>query len=222
MKVTACEMEAPSRRQARRQERRALIVALAQRMFDEHGYGGTTMSGVAAALGGSKSTLWAYFASKEDLFAAVLDQLVAEFAPAITLDENAPLESMLRRYATEFVTMMLSPQIVALNRLVVGEASRFPELGRLFYTRGPQRRHSALARYFSAQIAQGRLRPVDPMRASAQFHHLCQAGLFIRTLWGVAETVNETEIGEDAVRAVDLFLGGYRSGRKPSGAPAVA
>src|SRR3546814_16272292 len=38
-----------------------------------------TMSGIAATLGGSKSTLWRYFSSKEGLFAAVLDDATAEF-----------------------------------------------------------------------------------------------------------------------------------------------
>jgi len=207
--VIACEAETPSRREARREERRACIVALAHRLFDEHGYGGTTMSAVAAALGGSKSTLWAYFASKEELFGAVLDRLVTQFAPAIALDEEAPLEPTLVRYANDFLSMTLSPPIIALNRLVIGEASRFPELGRLFYARGPERRHGVVAGYFAAQIARGRLRPVDPLLASRQFHHLCHTGLFVRTLWSVEPTPDAAAIHQDAIDAVRLFLHGY-------------
>ncbi len=211
--MSSCEAIAPSRREVRREERRAAIVALAQTIFDEHGYGGTTMSGVAAALGGSKSTLWAYFSSKEELFAAVLDRLIEEFAPAIALDGTVPLAVMLERYATDFLTMMLSPPIIALSRLVISEAPRFPELGRIFYERGPERRHRAVAGYFARQIATGRMRATDPMLASAEFHHLCQARLFIRTMWGVAEAPTTAAVREDAARAVRLFLDGYGTER---------
>ena len=64
----------PSRREARRQSRREAILDVAAQSFLEHGYAGTTMSAIAATLGGSKGTLWSYFASKEVLFAAVIDR----------------------------------------------------------------------------------------------------------------------------------------------------
>jgi TetR/AcrR family transcriptional repressor of mexJK operon len=208
MTVNACKAELPSRRAARREERRAAIVSAAHCMFQEAGFGGTTMSAIAAALGGSKSTLWAYFSTKEELFAAVLDRSVKEFQ-AIPLDEAAPLEPTLLRYAEQFLTLTLSPPVIALNRLVIGEVPRFPELGRIFYAQGPERQHHAVARYFAAQIARGRVRPVDPLLASRQFHHLCQGGLFIRTLWGVADPADAAAIQRDAANAVELFLNGY-------------
>lgn len=209
MTATKTAYKAPSRRAARREERRRAIIDSALRLFHEQGYGGTTMSGLAATLGGSKSTLWAYFTCKEELFAAALDELVAKFAPAIPLEEEEDLRVMLLRYAREFLTMLLSPEIVALNRLVIGEAPRFPELGRIFYERGPRRRHRAVADYFEGQMRRGRMREVDPLLASAQFHHLCQAGLFVRTMWGVAEAPDVAAIAGDAEHAVDLFLEGY-------------
>jgi AcrR family transcriptional regulator len=208
-----------SRREARREERRSAILALARSHFNEHGYGGMTMSALACALGGSKSTLWAYFSSKEELFAAVMDDLVEQFAPAIALDVAEEPASMLLRYAADFLTMMLSPQIIALNRLVIAEASRFPELGRMFYERGPECRHRQLAGYFAAQIARGHMRSVDPLVASAQFHHLCQAGLFIRTMWGISAGGDAAAIRQDAERSVALFLAGYG---EPAGGVAPA
>src|SRR3546814_3412867 len=63
----------------RKTQRRASILEVARRSFFEKGYAATTMSGIAATLGGSKSTLWRYFSSKEELFAAVLDDATAEF-----------------------------------------------------------------------------------------------------------------------------------------------
>jgi AcrR family transcriptional regulator len=199
----------PTRREAKREERRAAILAVAQAHFNEFGYGGMTMSALACALGGSKSTLWAYFSSKEELFAAVMDELVAEFAPVTALDPEREPAATLLPYAADFLTMMLSPQIIALNRLVIAEAPRFPELGRMFYERGPRRRHRALADYFDAQIARRRMRETDTLVAAAQFHHLAQAGQFIRTLWGVPTETGPAAVRRDAERTVEMFLNGY-------------
>ncbi|BAK66538.1 putative TetR family transcriptional regulator [Sphingobium sp. SYK-6] len=60
------------RREARRLDRRDMILSVAQAYFLAHGYAGTTMSGIAAEVGGSKGTLWNHFPSKEELFTAVL------------------------------------------------------------------------------------------------------------------------------------------------------
>src|SRR3546814_4420702 len=68
-----------NRREERKTQRRASILEVARLSFFEKGYAATTMSGIAATLGGSKSTLWRYFSSKEELFAAVLDDATAEF-----------------------------------------------------------------------------------------------------------------------------------------------
>ncbi|MFY0108264.1 TetR/AcrR family transcriptional regulator, partial [Acinetobacter baumannii] len=67
----------PSRREARKQDRRQAILDAARTSFFEQGYDGTSMSGLLATLGGSKATLWSYFRSKEELFAAVLDEATA-------------------------------------------------------------------------------------------------------------------------------------------------
>jgi hypothetical protein len=50
----------PSRREARRLSRREAILEVAERSFLEQGYAATTMSAIAAELGGSKGTLWSY------------------------------------------------------------------------------------------------------------------------------------------------------------------
>src|SRR3546814_14236049 len=86
-----------NRREERKTQRRASILEVARRSFFEKGYAATTMSGIAATLGGSKSTLWRYFSSKEELFAAVLDDATAEFKR-----ELGELRSEERRVGEEF------------------------------------------------------------------------------------------------------------------------
>lgn len=71
--------KAPGKREARKEERREMILEIAKREFLDHGYSGASMSAISAELGGSKGTLWSYFPSKEDLFAAVLDHATREY-----------------------------------------------------------------------------------------------------------------------------------------------
>src|SRR6266550_287247 len=61
---------------SRKDRKRAEIVAIAQNLFFREGYAGTSMSQLAAALGGSKTTLYNYFQAKEDLLLAVVEDVV--------------------------------------------------------------------------------------------------------------------------------------------------
>jgi TetR/AcrR family transcriptional repressor of mexJK operon len=54
----------------RRDKRREAILDVARSVFSEEGYAATSMSSIAARLGGSKGTLYNYFKSKEELFGA--------------------------------------------------------------------------------------------------------------------------------------------------------
>lgn len=201
--------KAGGRREARREERRCAILAIARRHFQEFGYGGTTMSAIAAELGGSKGTLWAYFPSKEELFTAVLDSWIEQYAPMREPKPGEDLRTTLVAYCADFLTIMLSPEVTALYRLVIAEAQRFPELGRIFYDRAPRRRHRMLARLLDAEVENGRLQPHDTLTASAQLHHACLFHLFMHNLWGLEPDLARSRIVQDAQAAVALFLNGY-------------
>ncbi|MBO9601123.1 MAG: TetR/AcrR family transcriptional regulator [Novosphingobium sp.] len=199
----------PGRREAKRQERRAAIVAVAQRHFQEHGYGGVSMSAIAAELGGSKTTLWTYFASKEDLFAAALEEWTVEFGCADLIPDLGSLHETLVGYCANFLRVMLTPGVATLFRLVIAEGPRFPEIGRIFYEHAPLRRHRTLAGYLERQMDAGELRRVDSLRASAQLHHLCMYRLFMHSMWGLDPDVSQQAIVREAEEAVDMFLRGY-------------
>ncbi len=207
----AASYPAPTVRVATREGRRNAILSVARDTFFKHGYGGTTMSAIAATLGGSKTTLWAYFPSKEALFAATIDDLVdkagATFPPKIALD----LRSALIDYCADFITFTLSSDVLALNRLIIAEVERFPELGRIFFEHGPDRRHRVVSAYLAGQVAAGNLKELDPRLAAAQLHLLCQGRLFIHNLWGVPGQSASIPIREEAESAVALFLDGYAS-----------
>lgn len=206
----------PSRREANRLSRREAILDVAKGSFLHHGYAAATMSAIAAELGGSKGTLWSYFPSKEALFAAVIDRATEEFRHQLTLVLNPAddLEVALRRFCGHYLTRVMSTDGVALHRLVVAEASRFPEVGKIFYERGPRQTHLLLAGFIADAQERGQLRDVAPIQAAQQLTWLCMAGHYQMLLTGAADTVTAEDIAADVDAAMTTFLRAYGELRK--------
>ena len=200
----------PGRRAARKADRRRAIIEVAERSFLEHGYAATSMSTIAAELGGSKTTLWSYFPSKEELFSAVLDSKIANFQEALdeALIPAGGTEAALTRFGRILLAKVLMPESAALHRLIVGEAERFPAIGQAFATRGPDRVRARLCRYMAEEMAAGRLREGEPMLAARQFVALCQAGCYLDRLWRPGCTLIADPDAEVAA-AVCTFLAGW-------------
>jgi TetR/AcrR family transcriptional regulator, mexJK operon transcriptional repressor len=201
----------PSRREARRQSRREAILDVAAQSFLEHGYAGTTMSAIAATLGGSKGTLWSYFASKDVLFAAVIERVTDAFRAQLSLILNPRdgVELALRRFCTEFLRKITSPEAIALHRLVVGETNRFPEIGRIFYERAPRQTQQLLAGFLAEAMESGQLRRDDPLVAARQLTALCMYGGHQQMLMGVVEGLSAEAIEAEVDRATGTFMRAY-------------
>lgn len=188
--------------------KRATFVDTARELFFAQGYAGTSMSGIASKVGGSKTTLWSYFPSKEALFAAVVDDLVERYGRALDLsfDAHLGLPDTLRVFGAGMMGIVMSPPVLALHRLVIGEASRFPELGALFHERGPGRGKAKLAAWLTAAMDAGDVRRGDPRRAASQFAHMCQSGVYQACLLGLKPGATADEIAGDIEAAVDSFV----------------
>ena len=140
-----------SKREQNRRARRAMIVETATAAFLERGYAATCMSGIASTLGGSKATLWAHFASKEELFVAVVDTLIARYEGEVDrlLGRRDFSLTALRSFCLSFLAQLMRMRSNRLYRLIIGEGARFPELGRIFEERGPARMQAYLTRFFA-------------------------------------------------------------------------
>ncbi len=198
----------PSATDDSRDSKRACIVATARAAFFAHGYGATSMSAIAASVGGSKTTLWSHFRSKEDLFAAVVDDIVERYGTALSIELpiESPVAETLERFAAALMSTIMSAPIIDLHRLVTGEAARFPELVTVFWERGPKRGKARLASYIAEAMADGRLSPGDPMRAAQQFVALCQAEKFQQVILGMEDVPDAAILARDVRVAVDAFM----------------
>ena len=201
---------ATAQREARREDRRDTILDVAQQCFQAEGYGATSMSTIATELGGSKGTLYNYFKSKEDLFDAVVrrscDRLHATLDAAPV---SGPLRERLVELAEGLINHILSPEALAIHRMVIGEGERFPELARLFYEAGPRRGIARAAELLQVQMEGGALRRADPHLAAHQFKDLALSGLHLLRLWNVIDDPTAAEKHARAEIAVDTFLRAY-------------
>ncbi|WP_374531148.1 TetR/AcrR family transcriptional regulator [Novosphingobium sp.] len=205
--VNMAKGEVPTRQDLRRRA----IVATARKAFLRGGYGQTTMSSIAAAIGGSKTTLWSYFRNKEDLFAAVIDDLVERYGEALRLPlppDGDPAQTLLA-LGESLMRTILRPEIVAMHRLVTGEAGRSPELGRTLFERGIRRGQARTSEWIAQQMASGQLREDDPQRAAQQFLALCQSGCYQQHILGVCGRPSGEAVRADLEGAVATFMRAY-------------
>jgi len=140
--------------------KRQAILEAATTLFLREGYLATSMDKIAAAASVSKQTVYKQFADKQSLFREIVTGTVAEVGDPVSeqvagLRDSSDLESDLREVARALLARVIQPRVMQLRRLAIGEAGRFPELGRLFYERGPERTIAALAAAFESLGARG-------------------------------------------------------------------
>lgn len=147
--------EKPGKRELNKARKRAEIVAIAARSFMERGYAATTMSAIADELGGSKTTLWAHFGSKQELFVAVLDDRVERFAHELecAVDASNFTTWALRKLCLRLIDQLLVEGSARLYGLIITEGERFPEIVEAFYARGPKRLQANIRKFFEIHFA---------------------------------------------------------------------
>jgi AcrR family transcriptional regulator len=196
--------------------KRRAIVEAATTAFLRDGYRGTSMDEVAAVAGVSKQTVYKHFASKEGLFSEIVATTVDEASnpvheEVLELQETGDLEADLRGLARRQLGLVMQPRIVQLRRLVIAEAGRFPELGRMFYEQGPRRTITTLAATFERLADRHLLELDDPLVAATHFNWLVMsAPLNEAMLLGDEDPPDPTELERWADSGVRTFLAAYR------------
>jgi AcrR family transcriptional regulator len=193
------------------EEKRLAILDAAKGLFLERGYVATSMAEVSSRVGGSKQTLYSYFASKEELFVAVmLEKGATQVEPLFdAFHGSADLAGAIRDFALKFVAFITTDEVIAFRRIVYAEGAK-SDLGKLFYENGPKRGWMRMASDFARAMDEGRMRRADPWVAVNQFQALCEAGPIQRLLEGYVMVLSEQELAEAAETAADTFIRAYQ------------
>ena len=171
-----------ARRSRRKQARPGELLDAALALFVEKGFAATRVEEVAARAGVSKGTLFLYFASKEELFKAVVRENASRhLAEALRqLGGFAGASSdLLREFVRRGWLLYGGTPAAGLTKLMLSEAAHFPELAQWFQDEVVQPSHELLRRIVQRGIERGEFRPVDVPRAV----HLIVAPLVQMVTW---------------------------------------
>ncbi len=199
----------PSRQQTAELQQSILDSAAA--LFLTRGYGATSIEAVAAEARISKRTFYHRFRDKAALFEAVIRRLIDSWLPPFEaqLLETAPLEILLRRLAGQILAVALSPPALALHRVLVAEAQRFPELVQRVNEAGAGKGVERIAALLERERQAGRLRVADSRFAAEQFLNMVLSGPQKRAL-GFGRPLGPDELAGWIRGTVALFLDGSR------------
>ena len=191
------------------------ILEAAKKSFLAHGFGAVSVDAIAREAQVSKATVYAHFANKEELFGAVIGLECERRFALFSAEELDPNEAgaSLRVLGRRFLDLILSPDAVALHRIIVGEVTRFPVLGEVFWNAGPERNLRQIAEFMAAAAAAGSLALDAPRRAAEEFVGLVRGEVQLRRLLCLEEKDGEASVAAAVENAVATFLRAYRRGR---------
>ena len=200
----------PSRQQSAQLAVRILDVA--ESLFLGHGFGAISIEAVAKRAGISKRTFYHRFPGKERLFEAVVRRLIERWLPPLDAGtvEWPNLADGLGLMAEHLLRIALTPEALALHRIVIAEARQFPGLARMMHEIGAASGIERIAKQLEPRIESGELRAVDPRFAAEEFILMVVTGPQRRAL-GLAAPLTPAELSAWARDAVALFLDGCRA-----------
>jgi len=195
--------------------KRAAILSAATDVFLKGGYLGTNVDAIAVRSAVSKQTVYKHFGSKEALFVEIVATMTSDAGDLVLgetsePDDSAALAAYLRGYADKQLAAVLTPRLMQLRRLVIGEVTRFPDLARVLYERGPHRALTNLAALFERLAARGLLTIEDPAAAASHFNWMIMADPLNRAMLLGDEAIPSADaLRRHAAEGVRVFLAAY-------------
>ncbi len=191
--------------------KRARILEVAGKMFMEQGYSAVSMDAIAEAAPVSKPTLYNHFDDKKTLFKAIMEARCGTIFDALehSFDEGKDVASTLSIIGQRFLDLVLSPNAIAIHRVILAESGTFPDLGQLFYEAGPKKVIARLAAYFQRQHESGTLVVPDPARAASLFLNMIKGEHHMRCLLRLGGDTGGAERKRAIDYAVRIFIAGH-------------
>lgn len=192
--------------------KRRQILDGARKVFMNLGFDGASMGEIARSAGVSKGTLYVYFADKNHLFEAIVEEESIEQGKiAFNFDPARDVETTLHEFGRAYIQVVCRPRGGSAVRTVMAIAERMPDVGRRFYENVLQKTISLLADYLKAHVRPGDLEIDDCQLAASQFILMCQASLFLPFVFQVAPAPSSERAGAVVDSATRMFLAAYRA-----------
>jgi AcrR family transcriptional regulator len=123
-------------RQRRKEARPAELITAALDLFVERGFAATKLDDIAARAGVSKGTLYLYFASKEQLFKAVIEQGVVpvmDEGEEMLAQHEGDAGSLLQAMLLRWWELVGATHLAGIPKLMISEEGNFPEVAQYYF-----------------------------------------------------------------------------------------
>lgn len=186
-------------------ERLRGVLTAAIDVFIECGYERASLSKIIERSGGSRSTVYSSFGSKEGLFTAALGMMAGDIYNAYVASyrHGRTIKEDLLSFATIFLKAMLSPRSLGAVRLIYSETVHLPQIGEWFWREGLAAGYEGLAKVLENHVDA----PMDELRESAaHFIELLRGPLYHKALCIPAMKITDEAVAHEAVYCTEFFL----------------
>lgn len=195
----ACEVEA----------RMHELLHTAGTLFLKNGYTKTSLESIARAAHVAVRTIYVKFGGKTGLLHAVLAAKRDRFFGSQQMDaDTRPLREVVDEFAHRMHGLLVSQEVIDMQRIVLAEAPSNPELAEAFWNGGPRQTREMLLRFFSRPDVRAQLRPDVPLDLLPGYLMTCIAGEQMMSFMRPQEPVSVDTAQRELARRLDLF---YRS-----------
>ncbi len=192
--------------------KRRQILDGATKVFMDLGFDGASMGEIARSAGVSKGTLYVYFADKNRLFEAIVEEEVLDQQKvAFNFDPERDVATTLQEFGQAYIELLCRPRGGSAVRTVMAIAERMPDVGRRFYDNVIAHTTARLAAYLDARADVGELKMADSDLAASQFMMTCQASLFLPFVFQAASAPSAERTAQVVASATRMFLAAYRT-----------
>jgi AcrR family transcriptional regulator len=192
--------------------KRRQILDGARKVFMDLGFDGASMNEIARSAGVSKGTLYVYFADKNRLFEAIVqEEALTHGQVGFNFDPGRDVETTLREFGKAYIELVCRPGGGSAIRTVMAIAERMPDVGRRYYENVLERTINRLADYLQAHVKSNDLVIENCQLAASQFHQMCQASLFLPWVFQAAPAPSAERIAEVVESATRMFMAAYRA-----------
>ena len=192
--------------------KRRQILDGAKKVFMDLGFDGASMGEIARSAGVSKGTLYVYFADKNRLFEAIVEEeMLDQQKVAFNFEPERDVATTLREFGQAYIELLCRPAGGSAIRTVMAIAERMPDVGRRYYEQVLEKTIGRFASYLKPHVTAGELAVDNCELAASQFMLTCQASLFLPFIFQAAPPPSAERIAQVVESATQMFLAAYRT-----------
>ena len=192
------------------EETRGVIFEAARHEFAANGYAATSIDSVARRAGVSTKTLYRLIPNKAALFEAMITDRIDTFASVVRLRacDGRDVEKALREALIVCGELVLNSDVISLQRVILGDSEKFPEIAEIFYHKAIRRTEQTLANWLKTQNERGLIKIEDSEASAGMLLGMLVFQPQRAVLFGHVPPPTRQELEKRAETVAALFLRG--------------